>query len=127
MVRDLNIPVELRFCPTVREQDGLALSSRNKHLSSAERDQALGIWRGIQQAQQSFQAGETRPVRLERQARDVMDQAGIEQIDYVALRDPDRLATLEVATDDARLLVAAYVGSTRLIDNASLCPPLRSD
>lgn len=127
MVRDLNIPVELRFCPTVRERDGLALSSRNQHLSSFEREQALGIWRAIQQAQRSFRAGETRTDELERQAGEVMKQAGISQIDYVALRDPERLATLEAATDDARLLIAAHVGSTRLIDNARLGPTLAAD
>jgi pantoate--beta-alanine ligase len=114
MVRDLNIPVEVRGVPTVREPDGLARSSRNRYLSAAEREAALALSRALHEgAAQGTAAG----------ALAVADQilsasTGV-RVDYLALVDP--LLGPAPASGEARLLVAARVGGTRLIDNVPVC------
>ena len=120
LVRDLNVPIELTFCPTVREPDGLALSSRNRYLQPAERQRALAISRGLAWAAQQVAQGEQDAGRLEREVTEQLLQAGLERIDYVAVRDPETLAPISDLHGAAIMLIAAHVGTTRLIDNRRL-------
>ncbi len=117
LVRDLDVPLELRFCATVREADGLAMSSRNRYLSPAERECALGVPRALESAWRLWQDGEKGGRRLERAAREVLQAAGIDRIDYVSLREPRTFAPVATVESSAVLLIAAWVGTTRLIDN----------
>jgi pantoate--beta-alanine ligase len=127
MVDDLFLPVEVVGHPIVREADGLAMSSRNGYLSTAERERALAIVRGLQAAAVSFAHGERGARELERLAREPIEQAA-SSIDYVEVRDPDTLLPVApLAGPRALLAVACRIGSTRLIDNIVLgeeAPPL---
>jgi pantoate--beta-alanine ligase len=120
MVQDLDLPIEIVACPTVREPDGLAMSSRNRYLSPAERQQALALSRALQQASESVAAGERSAAVIIAQMQQVLQGAGITRIDYVAVRDPDTLAEKSHIDGPAIALIAAYVGNTRLIDNRLL-------
>jgi pantoate--beta-alanine ligase len=120
LVRDLDLPVDVVGAPTVREPDGLALSSRNAYLSPEERRRALCLSWGIAAARNAFAAGERRASELARLAR-VEVASGADHIDYVEVRDADSLAEIDHADPGrAVLLIAARVGRTRLIDNATL-------
>ncbi|MCP4189354.1 MAG: pantoate--beta-alanine ligase [Planctomycetaceae bacterium] len=122
MVRDLHVSTEIRSCPIIREPDGLAMSSRNQYLSSSERKTALGISKGLERAAASFAAGERDPTVLENNVRQTLAEGAIDRIDYVAVRCAQTLQPLTEITSSAVILVAAYVGSTRLIDNRQLGP-----
>jgi pantoate--beta-alanine ligase len=123
LVRDFNLPIELRICPTVREADGLAMSSRNRYLSSDERRQALVLHRALQHASQQVAAGMRDAVGLrEELATLIAAEPGV-RLQYLAIADPRSLAELSTIDQPAVALVAAYVGSTRLIDNEPLLPP----
>lgn len=122
MVRDLNMPVEVVACPIVREPDGLAMSSRNRYLSPDERRQALAISRGLRTASKMTQDGERGAEVLLRAVRERLREEPALREDYVALVDADTLLPLEDARRGGLLAVAAYVGSTRLIDNVLLLP-----
>jgi pantoate--beta-alanine ligase len=126
MVRDLNFPVTLVVCPTVREADGLALSSRNRYLSPQERLHALSLSRALQAAALQAQQGETNADRLAHAMRSALQQEPSLRIDYVAVVDADSLLPVADVRHGALLAVAAYVGNTRLIDNL-LLPPARGD
>lgn len=126
MVRDLNFPVTLVVCPTVREADGLALSSRNRYLSPQERLHALSLSRALQAAALRAQQGETNADRLVHAMRSALQQEPSLRIDYVAVVDADSLLPVADVQQGALLAVAAYVGNTRLIDNL-LLPPARGD
>ncbi len=123
LVRDLSLPVELRVCPTVREPDGLALSSRNRYLSPAERAQALVLVRALRAAKAAMatlaQAGQVPTEPLLAAARAALDAEPGFRLDYLALVDPDTLEPVPaLRTDRAGLLaVAGWIGATRLIDN----------
>jgi pantoate--beta-alanine ligase len=120
MVLDLGLPVDILPVPIVREADGLALSSRNRYLSPGERVQALSIIRGLREARAAFAAGERDPKALAERCRNAIGRGGLRQ-DYVELRDPETLRPLAGPADESsRLLVAAFAGSTRLIDNVRL-------
>jgi pantoate--beta-alanine ligase len=119
MVRDLNLGVAVVGVPTVREPDGLALSSRNAYLSQAERRQALSLAKALALAQELVSSGEHRADALERTVRQVLDEAGV-RVDYAELRHPETLEPLADVTDKALLALAAHVGSARLIDNRVL-------
>jgi pantoate--beta-alanine ligase len=120
MVRDLDFPVRIVAAPTVREPDGLAMSSRNSYLSPGERRSALALPRALRAAAERFAAGERDGAALERAGRAVLAAESGVQVDYFALVDAERLEPLPVAADGAVLLVAARVGGTRLIDNLVL-------
>jgi pantoate--beta-alanine ligase len=116
--RDLGLGVEVIGCPTVREPDGLAMSSRNTYLSRDERPRALALWRGLSAALTLARLGTTHGVALTQAVRYELDAAGVRE-DYIALADAATLAPLaELAPGvQGRLLVAGFVGKTRLIDN----------
>jgi len=120
MVTDLDVPVTVLPCPIVREHDGLALSSRNRYLDADQRARATAIAEGLRAADHAYRGGERRTERLLELARTPI-AARFDAIDYVALADADDLSdcgpTLERR---CVLLVAARLGSTRLIDNAVL-------
>jgi pantoate--beta-alanine ligase len=122
MVRDLDLPIEIIACPTVREADGLALSSRNRYLSPAERQQALALSRALTRADELVASGQRDSPAILAEMRRVLTSAGIERIDYVALADPETLAEKPTIDGPAVALIAAHVVSTRLIDNQLLRP-----
>ena len=120
MVRDLNVPVELVVCPIVREPDGLAMSSRNRYLSPQERRTALALSRALAAGQALANSGEVQSGNLQRAMEAVLlDEPGV-KIDYVAVVDWKTLLPVETVESGALLAVAAWVGTTRLIDNAVL-------
>lgn len=120
LVRDLNIPVEIVGGAIVRESDGLALSSRNAYLSAAERETAPILQAAIQQAAHEMSAGLSSERALET-ARAALEAAGF-QVDYLEARDPETLAPLSGTVSSGRILVAAFLGKTRLIDNVPVPP-----
>jgi pantoate--beta-alanine ligase len=122
MVQDLALPIEIVAGPTVREPDGLAMSSRNRYLSAGQRQQALALSRALSRAEQLVAAGERNGIQLAAEMRRVLTEAGIERIDYAAVADPQTLIEKRVLDEPAVALVAAFVGTTRLIDNRLLEP-----
>lgn len=117
MTRDLDFPVEIAVLPTVREQDGLALSSRNAYLSAAEREQAVAISRALRAAEQAARSGETSTTGLLEAARRELHRAGIEP-EYVEARAAEDLSPVtELNGRPVLVAVAARVGGARLIDN----------
>jgi pantoate--beta-alanine ligase len=120
MVADLNLAVEIRGCPTVREPDGLAMSSRNAYLSPAERRQALALSRSLAEAREAVLAGERDAGRLAAQVRQRLEAAEGVNLQYVAVVDPDTLEDLGRVGDKVLVAAAAKVGATRLIDNVVL-------
>ena len=122
MVRDLNLPLDIVRGPIVREADGLALSSRNRYLSPQERAAAPAIHASLQAAKAAFQHGERRAEALVAIGRSALDREAGFKLDYWEVCDPGTLERLDiVGPDGAMFAVAAYLGSTRLIDN--LCIP----
>lgn len=119
MIDDLNIDVRLDMVPTVREPDGLALSSRNVYLSADERARARAISAALQAAADAAAAGERRAPVLTGLVRDGLRESGIEA-EYIAIVEPDRLTPVERADQGTVIALAAYVGTTRLIDNVIL-------
>jgi pantoate--beta-alanine ligase len=122
MVRDLNLPIEILTVPTVREPDGLALSSRNIYLGPTNRKRALCLSQGLFAAQAAFGEGERDSQRLIEIARAHISE--VDQMQYLELRDASTLEAIQrMIEQPAALCVAAYVGTTRLIDNVLLSPP----
>ena len=119
MARDLDIPIEVIGCPTVREVDGLAMSSRNVRLSEKERGIAPKLSRIINRAATRI-AGGLPASEVLAEARDALLAAGFRAVDYVELRAEDDFRPLDSATAPARILTAAWLGQTRLIDNVGL-------
>jgi pantoate--beta-alanine ligase len=122
MVDDLNVPIEIRTQPTVREPDGLAMSSRNRYLSEPERQQALALSRGLAMAKTMVERGERSGRVMVEGVRRVLTEAGIQAIDYVTVADPETLEPVGEVTAPVVVLIAARVGTTRLIDNAVVGP-----
>jgi pantoate--beta-alanine ligase len=121
MVRDLDLPVEIVGVPTQRDADGLALSSRNAYLSAEERVAARTLPRALVEAAQAIRGG-TRVESALAEGRALLSGAGFGAIDYLALCDPVTLQPLDSLDRPARLLVAARLGTTRLIDNIAVEP-----
>lgn len=119
MVKDLDLPVEIVICPTVREADGLAMSSRNVYLSKSERATALTLSKSLTFAQEQLDAGQRDVAAISAAMRSMLEAQPI-QVDYVVIADPDSLETLTVAQPRMVALIAARVGTTRLIDNREL-------
>lgn len=117
MVADLNLPLEIVGMPTVREADGLALSSRNAYLSPEERRSALTLIRALRKSEQRWQSGERDPATLQQTALEALTAQPLVRVDYVEVLDADTL--LPPTSRDAALIIAGaiYIGTTRLIDN----------
>ncbi len=117
LVKDLSLPVEIVPVPTVREEDGLACSSRNVYLSPEERQSALAIYKSFLLAQRLFQSGNTDANLLKEAIKDfLLKHPHVRKIDYVEITD-EELNPVEEVKEGDRILVALYVGNTRLIDN----------
>ncbi|GAB4500962.1 MAG: pantoate--beta-alanine ligase [Anaerolineales bacterium] len=118
MTRDLNFPVEIVVCPTRREADGLAMSSRNSYLSPAERQAATVLFRALSAAKNAYQAGERRAEALRQTMRKVLAAEPLARPQYVSCADYDSLQEIETAIEGKVLLsLAVFIGATRLIDN----------
>jgi pantoate--beta-alanine ligase len=119
MVADLDVPVEIVPLPTVREPDGLAMSSRNAYLSPDNRRRAVALSQGLNAAKALRNSGEVRPSVLLNAAREIIGPR-VDSLDYLEIRDSATLAPLAAVDRPAVILVAAFVGGTRLIDNLRL-------
>jgi pantoate--beta-alanine ligase len=117
MVRELNFPVEIVVCPIVREPDGLAMSSRNQYLSPEERRQALVLHRALREVSRLVDSGVTAVRDLIAAAQAVLASEPQVRVDYCRVVDPDTLEDVADARGGALVAIAAFVGTTRLIDN----------
>lgn len=116
LVRQLAFDIELRLARTVREEDGLAVSSRNVYLSTGERQQAATLFKSLEEARRSLESGQRDPRLVEAGVGDTLRAAGV-RVDYAELRSAVDLSTLDAAKGRVILAIAAHVGTTRLIDN----------
>ena len=117
MVRDLNFPVDVIVCPTVREADGLAMSSRNKYLEGADRTAATVLFRALSAATDAYEGGERNAEVLRGKMKEVLASEPRAQIQYVSCADYDSLEELDVIKGKTLLSMAVILGKTRLIDN----------
>jgi len=122
LVLDLNVPVEVVGVPTVREMDGLAMSSRNRHLTLKERSFAPCVYKALLSAQQSLACGERKAVAIKEKATEVLHRVPEIELEYFDLVDPHTIQPVESVQRPVRAAVAAWIGKTRLIDNV-LCEP----
>lgn len=120
IVRDLDIEASIVGCPTVREADGLAMSSRNKYLSAHQRAAAPVLYRGLEAAEALFSSGETSPDALEQEVARVVATEPLVELQYVEVADGSTFARVEKVLTPAVIQLAAFLGKTRLIDNVSL-------
>lgn len=123
MARDLDLPIEIVGCPTVRESDGLALSSRNAYLSPAEREQAPSLYRALCAARDEINTGRTDAASLVAAVRDRILAAGPAKIDYVSIVDAETLQPVTKVERRVLIALAVRIGTTRLIDNLQVDPP----
>jgi pantoate--beta-alanine ligase len=119
MARDLNMPVEIITCPTVREADGLAMSTRNRYLSPDERQRALCLWRALKAIELAWQAGNADVAALREIGLKEL-QNGADTVDYLEILDAEDLSEIARVERPALVAVAARIGTTRLIDNLVL-------
>lgn len=117
MVDDLNVPVEICICPIVRDEDGLAMSSRNVFLNETEREIALTLNKTLDHVERLIQSGLTDGFEAITEMRQMLIDGGVEKIDYAVVAEPSTLETSDPIILPVVALVAAYVGDTRLIDN----------
>ncbi|MFS8861280.1 bifunctional pantoate--beta-alanine ligase/(d)CMP kinase [Synechococcus sp. H60.3] len=122
LVQDLQIPTTIVPCPTVREADGLAYSSRNRYLSAAERQVAASLYRALRRGYDHWQAGDPSAEGILAAARAELEHTPEVRVQYLELVDPQTLQPLSEVKDKGLLAIAAYVGQTRLIDNLLLSP-----
>jgi pantoate--beta-alanine ligase len=122
MIADLHVPVQLSICPTVREPDGLALSSRNRYLNPQQRQAAVVLNRALERAQQAVDAGERRGDRIRQILQETLKLESMAEVDYAEVADAETLERLGDIGKSTRAvaLVAARFGPTRLIDNTLL-------
>lgn len=120
MVADLDVPVAVRFCPIVREADGLALSSRNRYLSPAARQRALVLSKSLRLAQEMVSGGQRSTAAIAAKMREVIETADDAQIDYIALADAETLLPVDTIAGPVVAALAVKIENTRLIDNCVL-------
>ncbi len=120
MVRDLNLPVEVAGLPTVREPDGLAMSSRNSYLSDRERKEALCLRRALLRAREMAAAGESSPAAVRREMEEIIGREPDARIDYLEFRDPETLQPRETIRPGDLAAGAVFISRVRLIDNLLL-------
>jgi pantoate--beta-alanine ligase len=122
MVRDLNVPIELVACPTVREPDGLAMSSRNRRLSPEQRKQATVLHRMLKAAEDAVRGDERNAKMIQEKMNRVLNEAPLAELDYAELADPDSLQPKETVDGPTLIALAVRFGEVRLIDNAVISP-----
>ncbi|QLE47340.1 bifunctional pantoate--beta-alanine ligase/(d)CMP kinase [Nostoc sp. C057] len=120
LVADLNLPVEIVACPTVREASGLAFSSRNQYLTATAKEQAAALYRGLQRAEAAFIAGDRNSNKLIAVVQQEVAMVSTILVEYIELVEPTTLMSLEKVEEEGMLAIAARLGSTRLIDNIIL-------
>ena len=120
MVHDLSFNVELVICPTVRERDGLAMSSRNAYLAPAEREAATVLYRALSKARAAYEQGERQGDRLRQIVEETIAAEPLARPDYASAANPDTLAEVGYIDDGVLLSAAVFIGKTRLIDNMLL-------
>jgi pantoate--beta-alanine ligase len=120
MIRDLNVPIEIIVCPTVREADGLAMSSRNRYLSPVERQQAVALSQALNEAHRLVKDGERDAAKVGAAMRNILSSAGIERVDYATVAHAESLGEVDQIAGPTVALIACFVGTTRLIDNRRL-------
>jgi pantoate--beta-alanine ligase len=121
MVADLNFPVKIIVAPTLRERDGLAMSSRNKYLEGGLHQQAVVLWRSIQKARAAVKKSKTVPAaKLKADLKTLIESEPAARLDYVEFFEPDTLSPVSKVTRGTHMALAVFVGKTRLIDNAKL-------
>jgi pantoate--beta-alanine ligase len=117
MVRDLNMPLEIVVCPTVREPNGLAVSSRNQYLSEQQKKDAAQIYKSLQECRRMIDGGATATKRIIARMREILQQVPSIEIEYLNIVDAETLETIEEIAGQVLVAVAVRLGSTRLIDN----------
>lgn len=118
MATDLNLPVEIKVCPTVRESDGLAMSSRNKYLSPTERQEALVLVQSLELAKRRYRMGQKCTEIIKLEMSDLIQSVSSAKIDYIAFVDPETFAKRDkIVSPQTAVLLAVRIGNTRLIDN----------
>jgi pantoate--beta-alanine ligase len=117
MAKDMDFSIEIIVCPTVREADGLAMSSRNAYLNPEERKAATVLFRSLSAAKAAYETGECDAEALRRILRDVINAEPLARLQYVSCADYDTLEELEKITGKTLLSMAVFIGKTRLIDN----------
>ncbi len=125
MVADLNMPVEIIAVPTVREPDGLALSSRNRRLNPQERASAPVLYRSLMAAKQLVENGCTDAAHIRQAAGGILAEESLVRLEYLEIVEPDDMTPLDRIAGPVRIAIAAWLGSTRLIDNVLCVPPVR--
>jgi pantoate--beta-alanine ligase len=120
MARDLNFPLEIVVCPTVRESDGLAMSSRNTYLAPEERRAATVLYRALSTVQNAYQRGERDAEKLRASMRDTLAAEPLAKIEYISTANPETLQELAIVNRNALFSMAVRIGKTRLIDNFEL-------
>jgi pantoate--beta-alanine ligase len=122
MVSDLNFPLKVVVAPTLRERDGLAMSSRNKYLEGDLRKQAVVLWRSIQEARQAVRRSRSgiAAAKLKSKLKRLIEREPDARLDYVEFFDPETLEATAKVSRGTQMALAVFVGKTRLIDNAAL-------
>jgi pantoate--beta-alanine ligase len=120
MTRDLNFPTKIIVAPTIRERDGLAMSSRNKYLSAEERPQARALSLAIRAAREAVKSGPKKSEALKKSLRAEIEKNPAAKVDYIEFFDPETLQPTATVTRGSHMALAVFVGKTRLIDNSSL-------
>ena len=127
MVRDLDMPIEIVGCPTIREPDGLAVSSRNAYLTDAQRRQATSLYHSLCEARTRIQGGARDPVEVTDQMRRIIDEASPAKVDYISVVDPDSMQPVQRIDEPVLIALAVHVGPARLIDNLLVDPHRTTD
>ena len=120
MIKDLNLETKIKVLPIVRDQDGLALSSRNTYLSPEQRQAALVLYQSLQLAQLLFEEGERRTSTIKQAMINRIQQEPLAKIDYVEIVEMENLDEISLITDKALVALAVFIGRVRLIDNVIL-------
>ena len=120
MVADLNLPLQIEICPTIREPDGLAISSRNQYLTEKERADAVLIYRSLEKCRELIESGDKDPQTIIDQMRTLLQRSALIEIEYVSLVDAETLEDKKQLTGRVLVAIAARVGKARLIDNIIL-------
>ncbi len=124
MVKDLNIPVRIEVCPIVREEDGLAMSSRNKNLNPVERQEALCLCRALLRAEELVRRGEKAAAVIKESIVEKIEKEPSARIDYIDIRDGETLELVDRIEEGTLIALAVVIGKTRLIDNLVIPPSL---
>ncbi len=117
MSSDLNFPIEIRSCPTIRESDGVAMSSRNQYLASEQRKQAVCLLESLKLAVELIKSGQRNTLAIQREMSEKIEQFSDAKIDYISIVDNELLQPVDTVSGSVLIAVAVWIGSTRLIDN----------